>query len=182
MKTILAWHFVGDTLRNGQPVPKDGVWLYYDGPLPLIMCERGLHASEHPLDALRYATGPILCRVKIGGAIVRIASHKDKLVATRRLILRRMDTTTLCRIFARRCAIDVIDKWNAPPVVRQYLETGDESLRAAARAAAWAAARAATRDAAWAAARAAARSAAGAAEEHAQTQHLLSKLGISDEA
>ena len=67
----------------------------------------------------------------------------------------------------RRYALAVIHLWDAPDVVRRYLETGDESIRDAARAAArdaaWAAAWAATRDAAWAAARAAARDAARAA-------------------
>ena len=27
MKKNLAWHFVGDRLRDGRPVPKDGEWL-----------------------------------------------------------------------------------------------------------------------------------------------------------
>jgi hypothetical protein len=41
------------------------------------------------------------------------------------------------RLFTRQCALDVIDLWDAPAVVRQYLETGDESLRASAWDAAW---------------------------------------------
>lgn len=49
------------------------------------------------------------------------------------------------RAWARWCALQVIGLWNAPEIVRQYLETGDESIRAAA----WDAAR----DAAGAAAR-----------------------------
>jgi len=66
----------------------------------------------------------------------------------------------MLRSFARWCALSVIDKWNAPPIVREYLETGDESKRAAAWAAeaaaaagfaAWSAemAAAAAADAAW---------------------------------
>lgn len=39
-----AWHFVGETLRNGDPVPADGEVLRYDGPV--AMCESGLHASK----------------------------------------------------------------------------------------------------------------------------------------
>ena len=174
--TMDAYHFVGDTLRDGQPVPPDGEWLEYDGPMPLIMCERGLHASLHPFDGLRYAPGPILCRVEVGGEIVQ---GEDKVVATRRRIIRRVDATDLCRAFARRCALDVAHMWKCPPVVREYLETGREKLRAAARDAArysaraaagdaaryaaWYAAWAAAGDAAWAAARAAAWAAAGAA-------------------
>ena len=48
------------------------------------------------------------------------------------------------RRFACDCALDVIHLWDAPPIVKKYLETGDEKIRAAARDAAW--------DAAWAAA------------------------------
>jgi hypothetical protein len=74
-------------------------------------------------------------------------------------------TEKLLRDFGRWCALQVVYLWDAPDVVRQYLETGDESLRKAARDAAWEeasweAARAAARDAAWAAARDAARAAA----------------------
>jgi len=50
--------------------------------------------------------------------------------------------------FARKMALSVIHLWAAPTIVREYLETGDESKRAAARAAAWDTARDATRDAA----------------------------------
>jgi hypothetical protein len=67
------------------------------------------------------------------------------------------------RLFARRVALDVIHLWDAPPIVKEYLETGDESKRAAAWAAARDAAWDAARDAAWAAARDAARAAAWAA-------------------
>ena len=71
------------------------------------------------------------------------------------------------RKFARECASDALHLWVAPQVVRDYLSTGDELLRAAARDAARDAARAAAgaaaRDAAWAAAWAAARDAAWAA-------------------
>ena len=37
------------------------------------------------------------------------------------------------RHFSRLCALDVIHLWDAPEVVRRYLETGDESLRQEAR-------------------------------------------------
>lgn len=165
---IRAYHFVGDVLRNGEPVPPDGVWLEYDGPMPIILCERGLHASVHPFDALKYVPGTILCLVDLDGDIL---SDTDKHVATRRIIRARVNTETTLRSFARHCAKDVLPLWNAPQVVIDYLETGQESIRAAAwafaRAAAWAAALDAERDAAraaaWAAAWDATRAAAWAA-------------------
>ena len=52
---IRAYHFVGDELRDGRPVPPVGEWLVHDGPVK--MCESGLHASRHPFDALMYAPG-----------------------------------------------------------------------------------------------------------------------------
>jgi hypothetical protein len=154
------WHFVGETLRNGDSVPADGVWLKYKGLLK--MCVSGLHASPTPFKALLYAPGPMLCQVELGGEIIK---DKDKYVASQRRIIRRMDATELLRYFARMQALSVIHLWDTPDVVLDYLMTGEESLRAAARAAAGAAAgaaaRPAARAAAWAAAAAAAWTAAG---------------------
>ena len=165
-KDVLAWHFVGDALRDGRPIPADGVTLKHKGKLEL--CASGLHASERLIDALQYAPGPILCRVQMGGAIKK---ESDKLVARQRTILWRVNSTDVLRKFARQCALDVAHLWNMPSVVRQYLETGDESLMAAASAAvrdaAWDAARAAVRAAAWDAASAAARAAASDAARDA---------------
>jgi len=150
----LAYHFVGATRRDGRPVPPDGEWLVHEGEV--IMCAAGLHASRRPFDALRYAPGETLCLVGCEGIL---DEDTDKFVCRRRRIVRRIDATRMLREFARICALSVIHLWNAPLVVRQYLETGDESLRDVALAAApdveWAAARAsaswaAARDAAWA--------------------------------
>ena len=156
---VLAWHFVGATLRDGRPIPADGETLKHRGKL--LPCERGLHASDRLIDALQYAPGWTLCRVRMGGTIKR---ETDKLVARERTILWRIDATDVLRAFACKCALDVAHLWDMPPIVRKYLETGDESIRAAARDAARAAARdaawAAAWDAAWAAAWAAARDAA----------------------
>lgn len=135
-----AWHFVGETLRDGRPVPADGEWLVHDGPL--VLCESGLHASVCPFDALRYAPGPILCLVELDGDILH---GDDKVVAQRRRIVARQDVTSLLRGFARACARDVLPLWDAPDVVRRYLETGDETIRSAAESAARSAAESAQR-------------------------------------
>ena len=165
-KRNLAWHFCGSALRDGRPVPVDGVMLKHDGPL--VMCESGLHASRQPFDALTYAPGETLCLVEIGGEIV---TDTDKLICRERTIIARMGATELLRYFARMQALSVIhlneDLCNSE-VVCDYLMTGDESLRDAARAAA----RDAAWAAAWAAARAAAWDAAGAAAGAAARQHF----------
>ncbi|MCB7127908.1 MAG: hypothetical protein J3T61_00015, partial [Candidatus Brocadiales bacterium] len=95
-----------------------------------------------------------------------------------RTVLWRLDIEDLLRDFTRRCALDVVDLWDAPDVVVRYLKTGDESLRDAARAAARDAkdaARAAARDAkdaAGAAARAA-KDAAGAEQNRRLTSMIM---------
>jgi hypothetical protein len=151
-KSILAWHFVGEKLRNGDPVPRDGEWLEYSGPL--VLCQSGLHASKDPFDALQYAPGNTLCRVECAGEIIE---STDKLACSRRKIIARRDATDGLRYFARMQALSVAHLWEPFDVMLKYLMTGDN------RAAAWDAARAAARDAAWDAARAAARDAARAA-------------------
>jgi len=145
--SVYAWHFVGETLRDGRPVPKDNVWLEHSGNV--VICESGLHASRDPFDALMFAPGNILCRVECDGDIIEQA---DKLVCRRRRIIERRDATEGLRYFARMQALSVVHLWDAPDVVLDYLMTGDERIRAATRDAAWAA----TRDAAWNATRAAA--------------------------
>ena len=147
---IRAYHFVGDKLRDGRPVPPDGEWLVHDGPVR--MCESGLHASRHPFDALMYAPGPILCLVDCDEID---AEDVDKLVCRRRRIVARFDATTILRAFARQCALDVIHLWDAPQVVRDYLTTGDESLMDTTSSAAWNAVNGYTKEAAWSAAAAA---------------------------
>jgi len=144
-----AWHFVGDKLRDGRPVPADGVTLRHDGPM--VMCESGLHFSLDPFDALEYAPGNTLCLVECGGEIVL---KDDKGICTERTIIARMDAEPLLRYFARQQALSVVHIWDAPEVVLDYL-MGDD--------AAWAAARDAARNAAWDAARDAALAAAWAA-------------------
>ena len=142
-----GYHFTSDKLRDGRPVPPIGEWLEHEGDV--IICKSGLHASQHPFDALTYAPGHLLHKVIVEGDIVK---QDDKFAGRRRKIVATIDAEDLLRKFARMCALDVIDKWDAPDVVVRYLKTGDESLRSTARAAAWAAARAAAWDAARAAA------------------------------
>ena len=166
-----AWHFSNEDCKlnygDGRLIE---VGVTHKVDCTPVLCSQGLHASKKVLDALQYAPSATLWRVELGGKIV---CGDDKCVATERTYLQKIDTTDILFKFARLCALDVIDKWDAPDVVVKFLKTGDESLRATARAAraagatsdatrdaAWDAARGATRDAAWAAAWAAARDAA----------------------
>lgn len=157
----------GREVRVGETLTVDGV---------IAPCAHGLHASEHVIDALKYASSrSALCRVTLGGTIMHDA---DKYVASERTVIAMLsaaETNALLREFARWCALQVIDLWDAPPVVRDYLETGDESLRAAASDAAWDAASAAAWDAAWDAAWNAAWAAAWDAAWDAQDEWLTAE-------
>ena len=136
----LAYHFCGPTLRDGRPIPADGEWLVHEGRVEI--CKTGLHASRHPFDALQYAPGATLCLVECEDIVTE---HDDKFVCRRRMIVKRMDATDPLREAARRFALSVIHLWDAKQVVKDFLETGNESLRAASAArAAWNAARAAS--------------------------------------
>ena len=142
------------------------------------MCIHGLHASKKLMDAIYYAPGTIVYRVELSG---KIEKGGDKLVAQKRTYLSGgIDVSETLRKFARMCALDVVDMWEAPDIVIQYLKAGDKSIRDAAygatlatarndtwdaastvaRDAALAAALDATSAAAWSSARAAARTAA----------------------
>jgi len=157
--TVLAWHFTGPTLRDGSPVPADGVRLTHPDQLRIHMCRSGLHASPKVLDALAYAPGLTLCRVECGGEIY---FGDDKLVCRERVILWRINAEALLQKFARKQALSAAHLWQMPSAIRAYLESGDESLRkpaedAAERVAEFDAARYAAEDAARYAARAAER-------------------------
>ena len=182
---IQAWHFTGNKLRDGRPLPADGEWLVHEGEIEI--CRTGLHASRRVIDALQYAPGSTICRVTCCDIVTE--HQNDKLVCRERRIDWRIENADeVLRAFARKSALSVIHLWDAPAIVRQYLETGDESIRDAARAAArdaaWDAARAAARDAAraaardaaWAAARAAARDAAMVAARDAARAAKISEF------
>src|SRR3989304_4578803 len=158
---LMAWHFLPADLRLGNGDGREvrvGETLRHDGPL--VMCKCGLHASERILDALGYPTGPVISRVRCGGEILRDTA---KLVCGERTVEWMLtDTDDLSRGYSRWCARSVLHLWDAPEIVLRYLDTGDESIRAAAvaaaRASVWA-----TRDAAWAASDAARASARASA-------------------
>lgn len=131
---VRAYHFVGATLRDGRRVPADGEWLVHDGDA--VICWSGLHASREAFDALHHAPGAALCLVDCDDIVVE---QRDKLVCRRRRIVARFDATEFLWEAARAWALDVAHLWGAPPVVLEYLRTGDATKRVAAHAAAYAA-------------------------------------------
>ena len=143
---VLGWHWVRAERRllDGQPVEQGRTYRMDGKP---VLCERGFHASERIIDALGYAPGNVLCRVQLGGVIVR---DTDKLVATERTVLWMADVAPTLHEFACMVATDALDLLQSRgwPVAeasraaivakRQWLrgELDIESLAAAAAAAA----------------------------------------------
>ena len=183
MSEKLYWHFLPDDgkLANGDSRQvKVGEMLRIEGEPAL--CEHGFNASERIIDALQYAPGALLCRVRLGGKVIE---EEDKVVAQERTVEWMIDVTRVLHEFAIWCAKQALKLVGEPDprslealkVKRLWLdgEATDDELKAAwaasdaasdvVRAAAWAAARAAS-DAAWAA-RAAASDAAWAASDAA---------------
>ena len=127
-----AWYFSNKekTLRYGDNRPISIGTTHTVGCEP-VLCQQGLHASINILDAFKYAPDPIVWRVVVGGTVVK---GGDKCVATERTYIGGgIDITHVLRKFARMCALDVIHLWDAPQVVIDYLKTGNEQIRHAAR-------------------------------------------------
>ncbi len=165
------WFSSDDGTTAYQTVPAEvGRTDTFDGqPVP---CERGLHASPTPWDALKYAMGGRLWEVEIPADAVPHGNPVDKYVATRRTYLRSVDLRDVLVEFSCRRAEGVLHiyekKYPNDSRPRNAIEAARASQRgeitkeqlAAAGAAAWDAAGAAAWAAAWAAARAAAWAAA----------------------
>ena len=155
--TVIAYHFLasdGTAYGGYRPAPV-GEW-EPEIPDP-VLCQRGYHGSVRVLDALKYATGPILQRCEYRGVV----HGGDQFVAVSRRALCRANATALLRIFAVRCAEEALSRLAKPDprslaacevASRHALGQATDRELAAARAAAWDAAG----DAAWASAEGAA--------------------------
>ena len=95
----------------------------------IVICKHALHASREPFDALRYAPGSFLYKVRCWGDVVE---HNDKLGARHREYVAMRDATAMLWQSAREQALSVINLWDAPEVVVEYLKTGNKELRAVA--------------------------------------------------
>lgn len=157
--TTLAWRFVPADLRlphgDGRPIVV-GEWLEVEPPI--VACERGLHASERAMDALRYADSARvrLARVECDGEIAR---ESDKIACSRMRhlwIASEEETQRELRLFACWCARQALALVKTPdPRSVTAIEVSERFARGEATCAELDAARyAATdaaRDAAWAA-------------------------------
>ena len=150
---VLAWHFLPNDgeIRRGKwrnRKVRAGVTYVHRGPV--VLCESGLHASIRAIDALEYAPGNIVCRVRCSD---RVVHDNDKLVCGRRRVLWMADATRALHEFAIWCAEQALSQIDEPDprslraleVKRMWLagDATDKDLAAALDAAldaAWAAA------------------------------------------
>ena len=185
----IGWHFLSaDRMTRFEPRVKVRKGSLLHETRRLVMCNVGLHASLRAIDALKYAPGPIVCRVELRGERI---DDEEKSCASERKVIAIADATMTLHEFACWCAETALrrerkagrepDKrsWNAVRVKRRWLRgdaTDDEleSARATAWVAAWAsvaaarAAGAASWESAVESARVSARVAAGEAWEEAR--------------
>jgi hypothetical protein len=128
-----AWYFCNKReLHEGTPLE---VGRAYTVEGLLKPCNRGPRWSKWALNALRYASGSIICRVRYGGDV--LYDDDDNGYSSERTVLWAADVTVLLHEFARWCASQVLPLWDAPAMMREFLVTGDESIRYAARKEAW---------------------------------------------
>ncbi|MDP3703895.1 MAG: hypothetical protein Q8R78_05865, partial [Candidatus Omnitrophota bacterium] len=100
-QTMLGWHFLSEDrrLRFGtDDLVAAGMTYAAEGPL--VMCQNGVHASRRAIDALQYAPGPVVCRVRLHG---EIQHDTDKSVARHRTVLWMADATAILHEFALVC-------------------------------------------------------------------------------
>ena len=108
-KSILAWHILPD---DGRLMFPPHAWvepgMTFRFPGTPVMCKQGFHASKRLLDALGYAHGSLICRVRLGGKV--IIHEADKSVAQTRGVLWMVDATWILWDFACWCAEEALLK------------------------------------------------------------------------
>ena len=158
---MLAWHLLSEDKRLGYGdgrLVEVGQTLECEGKP--VLCDNGLHGSAMLIDALRYASGPIVCRVEIDGDVIE---GEDKLCGRRRTVLWMLDATRILHEFACACAEDALAlveqpdersvaaieakrAWLRGEITDGELDSAWDAARAATGAVAWSA----TRNAVWA--------------------------------
>jgi hypothetical protein len=109
-------------------------WLFTNeasvADIPITLTESPwLEAFARIIDALARSRGTFLHRVQMDGLV---SNADNRLLAHKRTVVWSGDVADVLRACARHWARDITWLWDAPPVVREYLETGQEELRAAA--------------------------------------------------
>ncbi len=103
----------------------DDYYLFIDDTAAVIpLSDKWKKQADHDIiGALEY--------VRRGRALLRLTKDWESIA-----LLPPKQTLTLLLDFARWCALSVAHLWECPPIVREFLESGNESLRKEAHAAA----------------------------------------------
>jgi len=190
MCEYIGWHFLAspDELGYGDKrKPQKGVTMgepdLSESEGKLSLCRGGFHACERVLDALDYAPGPYVAKVRLSGELIK--ENKKACALERTPLTEYIDVSKVLHEFACWCAeralteANVKDErcWQGIEAKRQWLrgEIADKQL-AAARAAARTTARTTAMDAARNAARAAAGTAAARNEQNAKLTDMLEEV------
>lgn len=134
-----CWHFLpsdgrmksyGPDTPYGGTVVEPGVTYSISGEPRL--CEYGFHGSEKAYDALQYAPGPILCRVKMSGII---HEEFDKMVAQERTVIWMADATEVIKYSIDWCRTENRTYYSAAARAARLVEAAAEvGVHGAARA------------------------------------------------
>jgi hypothetical protein len=100
-QSILAWHWCAASMKTQHTGEVISPTRKLTVRPPLRPCSVGLHASLDPFDALQYAPGTIICRVKLSGEIIK---GDDKICAEHRELIWHANAETLLHEFACDCA------------------------------------------------------------------------------
>ena len=98
----IGWHFLKASRRlRYPPYSEVAAGETYTAAGRLQLCRYGMHASKRPIDALRYAPGWIVCRVRLSGELIE---DTDKTVARSRTVLWIADARDTLILWACWCA------------------------------------------------------------------------------
>ena len=107
-----AWHFLTEDriLKHGDGrIVKVGKTYECEGHI--ILCKNGMHGSVKVTDALKYAPGPILCRVEIEECLKK---GGDKIAGRKRTALAIENVSKILHLFAIDCAERALAKAKNP--------------------------------------------------------------------
>src|ERR1039458_2960111 len=109
-RSVVAYHFLADPTKlahTGETLPPVGKRISLAKGVKPVLCKTGFHGSMRPLDAISFAPGPYLCRVRLSGIVVK---GDDKCVASARTLLTGpVDVSVELRIFAAHQALAAAD-------------------------------------------------------------------------
>lgn len=128
---VIGWHFVRDNFElnlkhgNKRIKVKPGLVLRTN-PAKLELCWNGLHASVNLFDAIKYAPGWKLCRVKSSG---KIDSTYDKYVSTQREVIYIVDFKKVFDKWLINYINPLIDKFLASHKTKKFCGYNKKSER-----------------------------------------------------